>query len=54
VDKVYCVYILTNRRNPVLYTGGTGDLAARMYQHREKLLPGFTHEPLQRVQARLL
>ena len=43
VDKVYCVYILTNRRNTVLYTGVTGDLAARMHQHREKLLPGFTN-----------
>jgi putative endonuclease len=43
VDKVYCVYILTNQRNTVLYTGVTGDLAARVYQHREKLLPGFTN-----------
>ena len=39
VDKVYCVYILTNQRNTVLYTGVTGDLGARVYQHREKLLP---------------
>ena len=43
MDKVYCVYILTNQRNTVLYTGVTGDLAARVYQHREKLLPGFTN-----------
>jgi putative endonuclease len=43
VDKVYCVYILTNQRNTVLYTGVTGDLRARVYQHREKLLPGFTN-----------
>src|SRR5215469_15134156 len=43
VDKVYCVYILTNQRNTVLYTGVTGDLGARVYQHREKLLPGFTN-----------
>jgi putative endonuclease len=42
VDKVYCVYIVTNQRNTVLYTGVTGDLAARAYQHREKLLRGFT------------
>jgi putative endonuclease len=42
VDKVYCVYILTNQRNTVLYTG-TGDIAARVYQHREKLLAGFTN-----------
>src|SRR6266436_1804574 len=25
------------------YTGVTGDLGARVYQHREKLLPGFTN-----------
>jgi putative endonuclease len=43
VDKVYCVYILTNSRNTVLYTGVTGDLKARVYQHREKLFPGFTN-----------
>ena len=43
MDKVYCVYILTNQRNTVFYTGVTGDLGARVYEHREKLLPGFTN-----------
>jgi putative endonuclease len=43
VEKVYCVYILTNQRNTVLYTGVTGDLSARVHQHREKALPGFTN-----------
>jgi putative endonuclease len=42
MSKVYCVYILTNDRHTVLYTGVTGDLKARLYQHRMKLLPGFT------------
>ena len=42
MEKLYCVYILTNQRNTVLYTGVTGDLRARVQQHREKLLPGFT------------
>jgi putative endonuclease len=42
-DKVYCVYILANERNTVLYTGVTGDLKKRVYQHREKLLPEFTN-----------
>jgi putative endonuclease len=43
MDKRYWVYILTNERNTVLYTGVTSDLIARIYQHREKLVPGFTN-----------
>jgi putative endonuclease len=42
MTELYCVYILTNQRHTVLYTGVTGDLKRRIYQHREKLLPGFT------------
>jgi putative endonuclease len=42
MDKVYCVYIMTNDHRTVLYTGVTSDLKARVYQHREKLLDGFT------------
>ncbi len=41
-EKIYCVYILTNKRHTVLYTGVTGNLKARVYQHREKLISGFT------------
>ena len=40
---LYFVYILTNAWNTVLYTGVTSDLKARVYHHREKLLPGFTN-----------
>jgi putative endonuclease len=43
MERQYCVYILTNRRNSVLYTGVTSDLKRRVCQHREKLVPGFTH-----------
>ena len=42
MDRVYCVYIMTNDHRTVLYTGVTSDLKARVYQHREKLLGGFT------------
>ena len=36
------VYIMTNRPNGILYTGVTSDLARRVFEHREGLLPGFT------------
>ncbi|MGE5271851.1 MAG: GIY-YIG nuclease family protein [Thiohalocapsa sp.] len=42
MQQQYWVYILTNGRNTVLYTGVTGDLVRRIYEHREKLVPGFT------------
>lgn len=41
-SKSYFVYILTNRGNTVLYTGVTNNLVRRVYEHREKLLEGFT------------
>ncbi len=33
---------MTNKRNTVLYTGVTNDLKIRTYQHKEKLVEGFT------------
>ncbi len=41
-EKQYYVYILTNKGNKVLYVGVTNDLLRRVYEHREKLVPGFT------------
>ena len=41
-DRVYCVYIVTNARHTVLYTGVTGALKQRIWQHREKIVQGFT------------
>ncbi len=38
----YYVYILANKHHSVLYTGVTNDLARRVSEHRDKLLPGFT------------
>ena len=40
MEKRYCVYILTNQRHTVLYTGVTGDLLRRVFEHREKRTPG--------------
>ena len=41
-EKQYYVYIMTNKGNTVLYTGVTGDLKKRVYEHRAKLVEGFT------------
>jgi putative endonuclease len=41
-NTAYCVYIITNERHSVLYTGVTGDLPKRMWQHRQKLIDGFS------------
>ncbi len=37
-----CVYILASRRHGTLYIGVTSNLLARVVQHREGLIPGFT------------
>ncbi|MFN8476029.1 MAG: GIY-YIG nuclease family protein [Anaerolineae bacterium] len=38
----YYVYVMANPHNTVLYTGVTSNLARRVYEHREKLVDGFT------------
>jgi putative endonuclease len=42
-DHTYCIYIMTNDRRTVIYTGVSGQLKARVYQHRTGAIPGFTH-----------
>lgn len=36
------VYIVTNKKYGVLYTGVTNDLLRRTYEHKNKIIKGFT------------
>ncbi len=36
------IYILANKSNSVIYTGVTSDLVKRIYQHKQRLLEGFS------------
>jgi len=40
--KSYYVYILTNYTNKVLYIGVTNNLTRRIFEHKKKLIKGFT------------
>ena len=38
----FFVYILASQRNGTLYVGVTNNLARRIFEHKAKLVPGFT------------
>ena len=40
--KLPAVYIITNKTNSVFYTGVTSNLKSRIYQHRNKIIKGFS------------
>jgi putative endonuclease len=44
MDWQPAVYILASARNGTLYIGVTSNLLARVWQHRNNLVPGFTQE----------
>ncbi|MBN4070668.1 GIY-YIG nuclease family protein [Olleya sp. AH-315-F22] len=38
----YYLYILTNKKNGTLYIGVSNNLERRMFEHKNKLIEGFT------------
>ena len=44
VAKQFYVYILASKRNGTLYTGLTSNLIQRVWQHKNKLIEGFTQK----------
>jgi putative endonuclease len=43
-DRQYYVYVLTNSNNNVLYIGMTNNLERRVFEHKNKLVEGFTEK----------
>ena len=44
MTKQPAVYILSNKRNGTLYISVTSNLTQRIWQHRNKLVSGFTQK----------
>jgi putative endonuclease len=42
MEKQPCVYLLTNKRNGTLYIGVTSNLPKRVWEHKAKVVKGFT------------
>ncbi|MCD6571525.1 MAG: GIY-YIG nuclease family protein [Deltaproteobacteria bacterium] len=43
-ERTYYVYLLTNWNNKVMYVGVTNDLRRRLFEHKNKMIKGFTEK----------
>ena len=43
-EKRFYVYLLTNWNNKVIYVGITNNLERRIYEHKNKMVKGFTEK----------
>jgi putative endonuclease len=43
MERAFHVYFMASKSS-VLYLGVTGNLAQRVFQHKERLVPGFTQK----------
>jgi putative endonuclease len=41
-SRQYYIYIITNKSNKVIYIGVTNNLERRFFEHKNKLVEGFT------------
>lgn len=44
MERQPCVYILASKRNGVLYAGVTSNLLKRVWEHKNKVVQGFTQK----------
>ena len=44
MDKAYYIYILASKRNGTLYIGITSNLTKRVWEHKNKVIEGFTEK----------